>query len=86
MTSPLCLAVMIPLPLRPLPQRCRPWINLFRGLDFTCLSTVLLRVLGTGVVASFEPISLKYFMLNDGMSSLPSGLRSNTSILHMFLC
>jgi hypothetical protein len=36
--------------LRPLPQRCRPWINLFRGLDFTCLSTVPLRVLGIGVL------------------------------------
>lgn len=47
---PLCLAVMIPLALRPLPQRCRPWINLFRGLDFTCLSTVPLRVLGIGVL------------------------------------
>jgi hypothetical protein len=41
---------MIPLELRPLPQRCRPWIKLFRGLDFTCLSTVPLRVLGIGVL------------------------------------
>jgi hypothetical protein len=38
------------LALRPLPQRCRPWINLFRGLDFTCLSTVPLRVLGIRVL------------------------------------
>ncbi|KAF7108542.1 hypothetical protein CFC21_108992 [Triticum aestivum] len=41
---------MIPLELRPLPQRCHPWIKLFRGLDFTCLSTVPLRVLGIGVL------------------------------------
>ncbi|KAM3191311.1 hypothetical protein ACQJBY_068921 [Aegilops geniculata] len=41
---------MIPLELRPLPQWCRPWIKLFRGLDFTCLSTVPLRVLGIGVL------------------------------------
>jgi hypothetical protein len=42
--------IIIPLALRPLPQRCRPWINLFRGLDFTCMSTVPLRVLGIGVL------------------------------------
>uniref|UniRef100_A0A3B6HWM8 Uncharacterized protein n=1 Tax=Triticum aestivum TaxID=4565 RepID=A0A3B6HWM8_WHEAT len=41
---------MIPLELQPLPQRYHPWIKLFRGLDFTCLSTVPLRVLGIGVL------------------------------------
>ncbi|KAF7061480.1 hypothetical protein CFC21_068172 [Triticum aestivum] len=41
---------MIPLELQPLPQRCRPWIKLFRGLDFTCLSMVPLCVLGVGVL------------------------------------
>ncbi|KAF7088740.1 hypothetical protein CFC21_091813 [Triticum aestivum] len=41
---------MIPLELRPLRQWCRPWIKLFRGLNFTCLSMVPLRVLGIGVL------------------------------------
>jgi hypothetical protein len=54
-TPPLCLAVMIPLELWPLPQWCCLWIKLFRGLDFTCPSMVPLRVLRIGVLYKYSP-------------------------------
>ncbi|KAF7043889.1 hypothetical protein CFC21_053191 [Triticum aestivum] len=41
---------MTPLELQSSRQRCPSWIKLFRELDFTCLSTVPLRVLGIGVL------------------------------------
>ncbi|KAM3311236.1 hypothetical protein ACQJBY_031729 [Aegilops geniculata] len=41
---------MTHLELQPSPQCCRPWIKSFCGLDFTCFSTVPLRVLGIGVL------------------------------------